>query len=214
MPGAAPPRTRCAECRRRPRGPRDAWAQEPAQACVLSGRGMLVCCLHAPSDAESGHIASWSGGAARALVAQFSAAVRRRLPAFQALATFAASSPHHGVVACSALLSAAPFTAPASCTAHWKKTCVPDGTPGGNDGTLSCSVPPGLVTSTSVSATGTVTRVPPLKGVGVLASETNRSATAKGLALPSFRATAAVATSVPSPSRTGTPLLPGSPKPR
>src|SRR6185503_11954760 len=65
----------------------------------------------------------------------------------------------------------------------------------------------------SVRKAGTGIRVPPLKGVGVLASDMNRTAAEDGRANVSERLPAEPAASVPVPARCGTPLTPASPAP-
>src|SRR5262245_57522060 len=124
----------------------------------------------------------------------------------------APASPH-GTSARNAVLKATPCTAPASCTANWNHRLTPEAPPG-HAATEYWLCPATLVSADSPYSGGTGTSVPPLKGAGVLASETNSMLNADGAALPSDSDIGVPATSVPVPLACGAPAPPASAEPR
>src|SRR6185436_9825423 len=102
-----------------------------------------------------------------------------------------------GVSPLIALLNATPCTAPASATANCRISSAPAGTPAGQAAQDTVTEPTASVASGRMSATGTVTSVPPLKGVGFTADERNIAAGADGAASASVMAPLVPATSEP-----------------
>src|SRR5262245_8216211 len=84
-----------------------------------------------------------------------------------------ASRPQHpqGTKTLSALLSATPFTAAASCTAAWNQIVAPE-SPAGHAVQPAAAKPWAFVDSSADVVTGTGTSVPPLNGAGVLEADT------------------------------------------
>src|SRR5258706_2922153 len=89
---------------------------------------------------------------------------------------------------------------------------VPAGTPGGQVKGRP-SVPSGCVANGRIRSGGKATSVPPLNGTGEPPSDTNRLAGADAFAFASASSPGEPASSVPVPSRLGTPALPGRPGP-